>query len=295
MADRRYRPVVAVLVAASLVLVTLDYRQGDDGLLAAMQRGAMTIFAPVQEGFATVVRPLGEFLGALGEARSLRADNERLRTELDRLRRLSVSQAELERQNRELRALLDMAERYQLTTTGARVIAEPASTFSWSLLIDAGAQHGLRRGQAVLNADGLVGRVTDVTERYSQVQLVSSPEASYAVRVTDTTTDGLLRGQGAQPFQLEALDPEAELPAGGQVVTKTFAGTAIPDGIPVGVLAPGDDTSRFRAVQPYVNFARLDLVQVVLDAPAPPRRLDPADLRSEEAGSRPPPPAEPAG
>jgi len=287
------RPALAVLVLVSLVLVTVDYRQGDDGLLGALQRGAVIAFAPVQEGFATVVRPVGRFFGAIGEIGSLRTDNARLQAEVEQLRRSTLSRAELERQNAELRELLGMAERSELTTTGARVIAEPASAFDWSVLIDAGADQGLRPGQAVLGERGLVGRITEVTDRYARVQLIGSPEASYAIRVSDTGTDGLLRGQGSQPLQLEALDPEAQLPEGAEVVTKAFVGTAIPDGIPIGVLTGGDDDSRFRLVRPYVNFAGLDLVQVVVGEPTPPAQLDPAELHTEDAGIRPPPPPAP--
>src|SRR5690606_19925542 len=69
---RRSRTVLAVLVLVSLLLLTLDYRQGDGGAVAILQRGALAVFAPVQEGLASVVRPIGGFFSSIGELGSLR-------------------------------------------------------------------------------------------------------------------------------------------------------------------------------------------------------------------------------
>jgi rod shape-determining protein MreC len=275
---RRGRTLLAVLVLASLILITVDYRQGDGGAVAAVQRGVLTVFAPVAEGFSAVVRPVGGFFSAIGELGSLRDRNAALEADLRALREQQVSVAELQRENAELRSQLDMRERLGFTTTAAQVIAQPPTSVERSLLIDAGANNGLLPGMAVINEFGLVGKLTEVTQSNARVELLTSPSARYGVRIADTGEDGFLTGSGANPFQLEVLDPEADVQPDAQVVTKLFTGTSIPGGVPVGVVeARRGPTSRFLTVRPYVDFTRLTTVQVVLDFPT-----QPEDLPEEE-------------
>ena len=271
---RRSRTLVAVLVLVSLVLITFDYRQGDGGMVAAIQRGALTLFGPVAEGFGEVARPIGGFFGGIGELGSLRDQNAALEQDLRELREQQVSMADLQRENEQLRAQLGMRDRLGYTTTAARVIAQPPTSIERSVLLDVGADNGLLPGMAVMNEFGLVGKLTEVTASNARVELLTSPNARYGVRVADSGETGLLTGSGANPFQLELLDPEAEVDTDAQIVTQTFTGTSIPDGIPVGVVEPRrGQASRFHSVRPYVDFTRLTLVQVVLDFPSQPNEL----------------------
>ncbi|HVM20708.1 MAG TPA: rod shape-determining protein MreC [Egibacteraceae bacterium] len=270
---RRSRTLLAVLVLVSLILITVDYRQGDGGAVAAIQRGALAVFGPVAEGFATVVRPVGGFFSAVGELGSLRERNAALESDLQELRRQQVHMADVERENAELRAQFDMRQRLGFTTTVGRVIAQPPTSVERSVLLDVGANNGLLPGMAVINEFGLVGKLTEVTAGNARVELLTSPNARYGVRLAETGEQGFLTGRGANPFQLELLDTEAEIEAGAQVVTQLFTGTAIPDGIPVGVIEAPRDASRFLAVRPYVDFTRLTTVQVVLDYPTQPTEL----------------------
>lgn len=276
----------------SLVLLTLDYRQGETGVLAALQRGALTVFGPVQEGFAAVVRPVGGFFGAIGDLASLRAQNEELAADNEELREQVASLAELLQENAALRAQLEMRERLQLTTTGARVFAQPPGSFSYSRLLDVGAEQGVRVGQAVVNADGLVGKITEVTANNARLQLATTPsEGGYAVRIAETGEVGLLSGRGRNPYRFVLQNPEAEVERGSEVVTQMFGGTAIPDGIPVGIVEDsGGEPGRFLTVRPYVDFSSLDIVQVVLNAPEIPADLPQGALVPLEPAPRPDPP-----
>jgi len=286
---------LAVLVLVSLALLSVDYRQGDVGVVAAVQRGALTVFGPVAEGFATVVRPIGGALRSIGAVGSLGERNAALELEVRRLRREQQSWIDLQRENDELRAQVQMRRRLDVTTIGARVIAQPPSSVERSVLLDAGADSGLAPGMAVINELGLVGKLTEVTASNSRVELLTSPSAGYGVRIAASGEEGLLTGSGASPFQLEMIDPEVQASDGDEVVTLLFSGTSIPGGVPVGVVTGrGNDMSRFLQVQPYVDFTRLAVVQVVTDFPRQPSRL-PAEQRVPEPRRRRPEPPSAGG
>lgn len=292
---RTSRGLLAVLVLVSLALLSVDYRQGDVGVVAAVQRGALTVFGPVAEGFATVVRPIGGALRSIGAVGSLGERNAVLELEVRRLRREQQSWIDLQRENDELRAQVQMRRRLDVTTIGARVIAQPPSSVERSVLLDAGADSGLAPGMAVINELGLVGKLTEVTASNSRVELLTSPSAGYGVRIAASGEEGLLTGSGASPFQLEMIDPEVQASDGDEVVTLLFSGTSIPGGVPVGVVTGrGNDMSRFLQVQPYVDFTRLAVVQVVTDFPQQPSRL-PAEQRVPEPRRRRPEPPSAGG
>lgn len=291
-ADRRNRrSLLALLLVAALILLTLDFREGGQGPITDAQQAVVAAFAPVQDVVAGLVRPVTELFSSIGELGGLRESNAALEEELRALREQQVLLAQLAGENDRLRALVGMQERLDLSTTSARVVAQPPGAFRWSVLIDVGADHGVRENMAVINADGFVGKVVDVAPGHSRVQLVVGPTAGYSVRVEGTGQHGLLSGRGSNPMQLQVIDdPEVEVPAGAQVVTRWFRGTAIPDGLPVGVVAeaaPGQlESAQFAAVQPYVDWRRLDLVMVVLDAPEAPVELPglPEDEVEESGG-----------
>lgn len=292
----RSRSALVILVLVSVGLMTLSYRQGPGGALAGVERGATTVVAPVQEGFAALVRPIGGVLASIGQLGRLRTENQQLRGDLEQLDQWRSSLVEIERENDRLRDLLEFQKRFQLVTTGAQVIAPPPGALEWRLLIDAGAAEGVEIGMAVVNAQGLVGRVVEVTTNYSWVELAASPSAGYAVQIAQNGEIGALTGRGPQPYQLEIYDTEAELPKDAEIVTQSYRGSRIPSGIPVGRVSspPGGlaQGTRFVQVRPYVDFTALSTVLVVLNAPARPEELQPGEIVADPNPPRPLPPSE---
>ncbi|MGH8900208.1 MAG: rod shape-determining protein MreC [Egibacteraceae bacterium] len=290
----RSRSALVILVLVSVGLMTLGYRQGPRGPLSQVERGATTVVAPVQEGFAALVRPIGGLLTSIGQLGRLRAENQQLRTDLKQLDQRRISLMEVERENDRLRALLDFQKRYQLVTTGAQVIAPTPGALEWRVLVDVGAAEGVKTGMAVVNAQGLIGRVVEVTAKYSWVELATSPSAGYAVRIAQNGEIGALTGRGPEPYQLEVYDTEAQLPKDAEIVTQSYQGSRIPDGIPVGRVSspPGGlaQGTRFVEVRPYVDFTALGAVLVVLNAPSRPEEFEPGEVIIDPDPPRPPPP-----
>jgi len=78
---RSTRLLVVVLVSISLAVITLDYREGEDGPLAGLGRVALATMAPLQEAVTTATRPIGDFFSGLVHLPSVEKENERLRRE----------------------------------------------------------------------------------------------------------------------------------------------------------------------------------------------------------------------
>lgn len=271
---RRARLVLILLIISALVLVTIDFRAADDEGQGPLDRarGAVTsVFRPVQDGLITLVRPVGDAASSVTDVFAVRSENERLRAQVEALSERHRSVDDLERENAQLRGLLEIGDRAQLETVAARTVALGPSYFEWTVTIDVGSDDGVTRGMPVINGDGLVGRVLQVTSSASRVLLGIDPNFFAAARIVDSGEVGNLNGRGADPMLFNPLNPEAEIEVGDELVTSSYDRGAFPGGIPIGMVSEvGDTSTRLTQevqIRPFVNYTRLDHVLVVVQQP----------------------------
>lgn len=271
---RRARVLLAILVLVTLVLVTVDFRSGGtggDGPLDRLRGVATTVFGPVQDGLTAVLRPIGGAFTGIGDLFRLRSENEELKTRLSELEDQRESFEDLERQNDELRDLLAMQRRTQFDVVTARVVALAPSNYEWTITLDVGSRQGVERNMAVINGDGLVGRVIQTTANASRVLLAIDPNFSAAARIARMGESGPIDGQGGDLMRFRPFDPEAEIREGDEIVTSSYSNGIFPPGIPIGsVESVGEANTllnRDVLVRPYVDFTRLHLVLIVKNAP----------------------------
>ena len=271
MSQRRVWGLFVALVLTAFVLITLDLR-GDEGPADAGRDVAATGLAPFERGLARVLSPFRRFGDGVTDLVATRAENQRLRAEVEELRERRRAFADLERELAETRALLGYRDAAGLEAVPARVIAVSPSNFEWTLTIDVGERDGVVRGMAVVSAQGLVGRVLSTTASASRVLLAVDPNFSVASRSVTTSALGLVDGRGSDAMRFSPLDPRQTVGEDDEIVTATFPGSAIPAGIPIGrIVAQDERSSRLSsvyAILPFVDVTRLDHVLVVLAAPA---------------------------
>ncbi len=268
---RRARIVLAVLALAALVLVTIDVRSGEGGVLDQARAVATSALRPVQDGLAVLGRPIVDGASGVSEIFAVRAENARLREQLDQATERRRTMTDLERENEELRRLLAMQDRGGYETVAARAVGLAPSSFEWTITIDVGRDDGIERDMPVINGEGLVGRVVQVTAGASRVLLAIDPSFSASARTARTGEIGPIEGRGGDPMILRPLDPSGDIGIGDEIVTSAYQGGVFPGGIPIGVVSDtGDPTARLIreiSVQPFVDFTRLHHVLVVLSAP----------------------------
>jgi len=292
---RRARVVLAALVLVSLVLVTADFRSDEGGPLDGVRRVATAVFAPVQASATAVVEPVARLLGGIGDLASTFEDNQRLRDRVAQLVERRRSTEDVERENDELRALLEMREGRGWETVTATTIGIGPSNYEWTITIDVGTEDGVSEDMAVVDGDGLVGRVVLADRSSSRVLLTIDPNFASAARVAGNGEVGNLSGRGSELLLLDLLDPGAAVGPGDEVVTSSYAFGVFPAGVPVGVVEDLEqetpDLTRSVRVRPYVDFTSLGTLLVVRTFPveeppevplSPGRELDPPQLVPDE-------------
>lgn len=269
--ERSTRLLVIGLVLASLITITVDFRGGDRGPLAVAGRVALSVMSPLQEGVSRVVRPIATFVSSIAEIGSLRAENERLREQLEEVAGLQARSQEVEAELKELRELLGLKDQLGFRTIGAQVIGESPSNFELAVTVDVGAVDGVEVDMPVIAAQGLLGRVVEVTRNQSKVLLILDASSGVAVRLAASRETGILVGQRERELRLDLVDRETPVRPGEQVVTSGLGGV-YPSGIPVGVVArvvPDEvGPQKQILVRPTVDFTSLSEVLIVIPGSA---------------------------
>ena len=173
------------------------------------------------------------------QVRQLEAQNQRLYNQL-------AAVAHIVEENQELRQLLSlkMPEAYEKVT--AEVILRSPHQWYETLVINQGFESGLAVSQVVMNADGVVGKLIEVSARTARVQLISHPESLVSCLVGKAGTPGVLSGRYRQkPAQLRYLQNFARLHSGDTVVTSGLGGV-----YPAGLLLGTVQTLKKQAALP---------------------------------------------
>ena len=258
------------LVIITLMAVLLLALQ-QTGRLGTVEGLVTMVTAPGQSGLSTLTNRLSASLTNLRNYRSL----QRRLTELERIvESLSVENLrlqEVERENQRLRELLQFAEtRPSFELQGgqiiARVIGKNATNFLNVAMIDLGARHGIRVGMPVVNEQGLVGRISEVTSTTSKVLLITDPSSTVNAILQSSRLTGVISGRPGSHPVIGFLPQGTEIGVGEVVLTSGMGGT-FPKGIHIGqvVEVRQRDVNVFQeaVVRPTVNFGQLEEVMVV--------------------------------
>ncbi len=245
------------LVVAAFALMLLGKA---DTVLVERARTAVTdAVAPLLELVARPVGTLGDMIDSIEAMTDLRAENEALTRENDRLRNWQTVARRLEAENAALRELTKMMPDSGLRFVTARVIGDPGGAFARSVLVNAGARDGVEKGQAAITSVGLAGRVAQVGVRSSRILLLTDINSRIPVLVGAGRDRAILAGDNTNQPKLLYLAPSIEVYPGDHVVTSGHGGV-FPPGLPVGVVTQASETAK--RVQPFVDWAHMEFLRL---------------------------------
>ncbi len=272
------RALMVALLLACLTLITLDYHGGSDSPMEPARRVVGEVFGPVESGTTAVIRPftaVPQWFRSRGE---LSGDLEKLEAENSRLRSQVATSGYDRNRLAEYDGLTTAAQNLGYALVPARVVGQGAAqSFTRTVTIDAGSEAGLRPDMTVLNNDGLVGRILRVTRSTATVLLILDAESVVGGRVGESMEVGFLHGRGvlgtAGRLDLELIDERSVPAKNDSIVTwGSQGGAPYVSGVPVGrvasVYSSVRETSQHAVIVPYVDFASLDLVGVVVPSGA---------------------------
>jgi rod shape-determining protein MreC len=209
-------------------------------------------------GYLDMRRAVNENLDLKRKVASLTTENLKLRQSEGDLRRL--------------RSLLAYSEQFTMQTSMAQTIMLDTADRFKSIIIDRGSADGVEVNDAVVNANGLIGRVVLTTKDLSKVQLVTDNNSAVGALIERTRRQGVVRGNGSTAVQMLDIPSLADVQPGDKVMTAGIDGI-YPKGIPLGTIVraeAGQSLFKTITVKPAVDFGMVEEVIVIHTRKIPP-------------------------
>lgn len=234
---RRHYIILAVVIVLTIVVLKLPARTATQfklaiGSLFLPLFGLAGSSQQLAEKAGNAVVPRGDLLK---QNEQLRRENAELKVQLQRL-------AELERENAHLRAQVGFKQASRANIKLARIIARDPANWWRNIQIDLGKRDGVRVDLPVRTAEGLVGRVSEVSETRSRVVLLGDPACPVSATVRDAQSNQPV-DQGVIKAAASVLDEtmvelhflaKASAVKPGQPVVTSDEGGLYPRGIRIG-------------------------------------------------------------
>lgn len=256
-------------------------------------------FEPVYVGLSWPGALIEEVSDSLRFGSSLRSDNDRLRQQNLMLAAQVQKLSYLAGDNARLRGLLAASEGLRSRVLVSEVIGVDPDPSRHVMIINQGRDAGIYRGQAVLDAQGVFGRVIQVGQRTSRVMLVADRLHSVPVRINRNGIRAILSGTGdLREMRLQYVPEKSDVKQGDLLVTSGL-GIDFPAGYPVGrvteVIRQTDDDQFLNIIaEPVATLDRSRYVLALFEKPQSAEHLHTQPLNADPVFPAPVTPPAPA-
>jgi rod shape-determining protein MreC len=264
---RRNYLVLFVLIALSMIILTVHARESENGPIHSAQRVVMAVTTPIQSAVTTIVSPIKDGWDYLVHFGQLTRENRKLRKQLADLRTEVSSLKGLKAENTRLRKLVDFKNQNNLNVTTARVVGLPSSNWWSSVVIDKGLDNGIDSGMPAVSGGGLVGQVADVSKGSAKILLVNDAYSGVSAQVKRTGEVGVIRGQlKSSKLTLNYMSRDSTIRKGDLLYSSGLGGI-FPKGIYIGRVSSVHQTAYglYKTVEVLspVDFVKLKEVMII--------------------------------
>ncbi|HID87984.1 MAG TPA: rod shape-determining protein MreC [Anaerolineae bacterium] len=258
--------VLAVLCVGGIALRETGHLQPVEGL-------AVDLMVPLQQGLSRFGNRVAGTIETVRQLDTLQRENRELRELVDQLMIENVRLSEAAAENEILRQQLNFKRKnpsldIRSADVIGRVIGRDPSNILRVLIIDVGARDGVAPGMPVVTARGLVGHITEVSDRSARVLLITDASSSVNALVQRSRATGVVRGQIGGNLVMRYIAQGEDVQVGDIVLTSGLGGN-YPKRLVIGQITAvrqrDIDLFQEAEVRPTVNFGGLEVVMVITD------------------------------
>lgn len=247
-----------VFLALSISLIVIG--KVDQELASSLRMSIVNGVVPVIE---VVSHPVNAFHNAKHSVNNFfhtRQDNIILRQQVAKLQRENHHAAYIMAENARLKELLHFTSSQKASYVSARIIVETSGPYVRSATINAGLDQRIKKGQAIINETGFIGRVIEVGSKYSRILLITDINSRVPVISSKSRERAILVGNNSESLSALYLPDNSQL-ENGEVLLTSGDGKLLPAGLPVGVVSISKEDGM--KIKPIVNWNRLEFVSAI--------------------------------
>ena len=279
---RRRRAALLIFVALSIGLLTVYFGESASGGLHAIQRGAQSVLAPIEEGASRAFKPFRDAINWVGDVFDAKSENKELKDEVADLREDLAEAQTAQREAEQLRGLVGLPKNeffpQGTDPVTARVIARSPTSWQSSVQIDKGSGAGVQEDMPVIayggdGGGGLAGKVTSVSGGTATVTLITDESSAVSAQVMPDGAAGIVKPTVGDPSDmlLDFIEKGEPVSEDTTVITSGSRSdrfeSLFPRGIPIGRVTDVDPEERelYQRVhiEPFADLKKMDFVQVL--------------------------------
>ncbi len=223
-----------MLALLSVAMMVLDHREN---YMDSIRSLLSVIVYPIQS-LVDLPRESGYWLSENITARqALQEENTSLHAQellmKFRLQKLETLKAE----NSRLRQLLDSSSKVEERVIIAELLSVDMAPFSRRVILNKGSLDGVYVGQAILDADGILGQIVRVSPITSTAMLITDPSHALPVAVNRNSLRAIaLGGAKSNRLTISHIPNNADIKVGDLLITSGLGGR-FPAGYPVAIIS----------------------------------------------------------
>ncbi|MFT8363473.1 MAG: rod shape-determining protein MreC [Sporolactobacillus sp.] len=213
------------------------------------------------------------FFQNVDDLRNAYQENKRLKSDLERYAQVEQQNEDLTHSYNQMKKLLGInkdANLFDYKKFPAMVVARASDTWNQQLIIDKGRLNGIRVGMAVINQQGLIGKVGSVGNFTSKVFLITDSQDANQLSaiIQDANSYGMVTNYdaGTGYLSLQQIPINAKIKKGQSVLTSGLS-KMYPKLLPIGkIVTVSTDQyglTKTAKIKPSVNFNDLNYVAVI--------------------------------
>jgi rod shape-determining protein MreC len=192
--------------------------------------------------------------------KNLEAENIKLKLQLSKIPNLDRVTNNILSENKELRKLLKVTDNLECDYIASRLVGISVTAFSSSAIIETGDKDGVKIDDLVINQDGLIGKIINISSNYSSIMLLNDPNSRVPVVTSSSRERGILAKQGDNMLLIYL--PEEHSIQEGELLYTSGDGKIYPYGLLVGKVNKVTDDGVF--VELSINLNTVEFVSVTL-------------------------------
>lgn len=264
---------IVLLVSIILLVALIGYSMSDRRSLTWPEQFMKDSVGLVQTAFKKPALYVAGFFENVSAMKDLYEENQVLKEHLDSYAKVAVEVNVLRRENENLKESLGVRESlFDLQVIPALVIHRTPDRWNDFVGVNKGAQHGIEKDMAVITSKGLVGKVKNVSEFTSTVQLLTDYDRTNRISAMvdgeDIEVFGFIEGfdEETGALMLKKIEADAQIETGQTVITSGLGGV-FPKGLLVGevfqVEADEYGLTKNAYIEPSASFRHLDHVMII--------------------------------
>lgn len=258
-------PWIVILIIAVLILNAPPVKKFK--LLKAGRILANSIIFPFKYATSAVYNGVTSGTVNFIRLKGIQKENELLNKQILEYQARLLLFSDLEKDNKKLRDMLSFKANYfGAKLMPAEIIARSGSSWFEVIEINRGSSDKIVPDSAVINEEGLVGRVLEVFRSSSRVLLITDPSSAVSVVDLETGEMGIITGNLFGPLSIKYMSANAQIKVGDKIITSGMS-DIFPRGMLVGsvrsISKKDYDIFQKVDVNPAVHLSRLSRLYVV--------------------------------